>query len=298
MTGRGKSQKNLDLIEAAYQILAEIQPASVRAVCYRLFVAGLIPSMEKTNTNRISHQLVSAREDGIIPWEWIVDETRWAEGVTTWQNPEAIINAAVNGYRRDYWTEQPEWVEVWSEKGTIRGTLAPVLNKYGVTFRVMHGHGSATALHDVAEMTAKAGKRLTVLYVGDRDPSGMHMSEVDLPARLGKYGGNVNLIRIAIADVDTTRKARVPSFPASDKIKDPRHKWYVENYGSRCWELDALSPVILRERVEAEILSRLDVAAWEHAAKIEAAEIASMRKFFSGYPGISGQAQKCAEGTP
>ena len=300
MSGRGKSQKNLELIEAAQRILAEIQPASVRAVCYRLFVEGLIPSMEKASTNRVSRQLVQAREFGAIPWEWVVDEARRPERIATWASPQAIIADAVNGYRRDYWSEQPEWIEVWSEKGTVRGTLAPILERYGLAFRVMHGHGSATVLHDVAEMAAASDKVLTVLYVGDRDPSGMDMSERDIPQRLARYGDGVSvaIVRVAIDEQDTTATAGVPSFPASDKTKDPRHRWYVENYGPRCWELDALSPIVLRNRVDAEILKRLDVAAWNHAITIEAAEIKSMRSFFRGYPGISGQASKCGEAAP
>jgi hypothetical protein len=184
MSGRGKAQKSLDLIDAAGRILEEIQPATVRAVCYRLFVLGVIDSMTKTNTNMVSTQLVYARENDLIPWEWIVDEARRAESVTTWANPQQILDAAVRGYRRDYWAEQPEWIEVWSEKGTCRGTLAPILNKYGITFRVMHGYGSATVLHDVAEMADESDKQLVVLYCGDRDPSGMHMSECDLVDRV------------------------------------------------------------------------------------------------------------------
>src|SRR2546423_15554010 len=53
---RGKAQKSLDLIEAAYEILEEIQPATVRAVCYRLFIAGLIQHMGKNETNKVSTQ--------------------------------------------------------------------------------------------------------------------------------------------------------------------------------------------------------------------------------------------------
>ncbi len=63
---------------------------------------------------------------------------------------------------------------------------------------------------------------------------------------------------MAIAEEDTKPEAGVPWFPASDKTKDPRHRWFVENYGAQCWELDALSPVILRERIEDEILVSLD----------------------------------------
>jgi hypothetical protein len=52
--GRGKHQASLDLIEAAHAILAEIHPATVKAVCYRLFVAGVIPDMSKASTKRVS----------------------------------------------------------------------------------------------------------------------------------------------------------------------------------------------------------------------------------------------------
>src|ERR1041384_3057710 len=74
--GRGKARKSLDLIDAAYRILSEIQPASVRAVCYKLFNEKRITSMAKSETNRVGSQLTWARERGLIPWEWIVDGTR------------------------------------------------------------------------------------------------------------------------------------------------------------------------------------------------------------------------------
>lgn len=130
---RGKSKASLALVDAAVEILREIQPATVRAVCYRLFTAGLIPNMKKNSTDKVSKQLVWAREQGMLPWGWIVDETREAERAQQWASTDEIIDAAVRGYRRDYWQDQPNWLEVWSEKGTVRGTLAPVLSRYGVT---------------------------------------------------------------------------------------------------------------------------------------------------------------------
>ena len=112
MSGRGKAKKTLDLIDAAVRILKEIQPTSIRSVCYRLFVAGLIPSMDVKYTAMVSKQLVWAREEGQLPWEHIVDETREAERITTWSDPAEIIDAAVSGYRKNYWSMQPAWVEV------------------------------------------------------------------------------------------------------------------------------------------------------------------------------------------
>src|SRR5215510_5368086 len=72
------------------------------------------------------------------------------------------------------------------------------------------------------------------------------MSEVDLPERLERYGGQQVLERIAIVQADT---ARLPHFDAETKAGDARYRWFVERYGRRCWELDAMNPVELRDRV-------------------------------------------------
>lgn len=104
--------------------------------------------MSKSSTNRVSKQLVYAREQGMIPWEWVVDETREAERTPSWDNPDAFARAVQLSYRRNRWAQQSKQIEVWSEKGTVRGTLAPVLDKYGVTFRVLHGYSSATTVNE------------------------------------------------------------------------------------------------------------------------------------------------------
>jgi hypothetical protein len=167
-----------------------------------------------------------------------------------------------------------------------------VLDEYAVTFRVMHGHASATAVYDAAQASVATDKPLTVLYVGDRDPSGMHMSEVDLPERIRRYGGDIEIVRIAIAPEDTLPGADVPSFPASDKRRDPRYRAYVQNFGLRCWELDALKPTILRKRVEHAIQARLDAAAWVHALRVEQVQREATARYVAGLPTISGLAQK------
>jgi len=291
--GRGKSPRSLALIEAAIAILRQIQPATIRAVCYRLFVMGLITSMAKSETNRVSRLLTWARENAFISWDWIVDETRAPERINAFDNPQQYVEVVKRSYRKDRWTDQPEWIECWSEKGTVRGTLAPILNAYGITFRVMHGYGSATAINQAACESAGAQKRLTALYAGDWDCSGLHMSAVDLPRRLRAYGGNVRLIRLALTEADT--RDDLPSFLADTKRRDPRFRWYVDRYGARCWELDALSPVVLRDRLEQAIVARLDREAWERAEVTERAECESLATILNAWPGvarssISGQA--------
>lgn len=167
--GRGRAQRSLDLIEAMYAIAKAAQPITGRGVGYKLFVVKLIPSMDKPDLKPVYRLLKEAREEGIIPWEWIVDETRELEKVGTWRDPASFVRTVSNAYRRDFWRQQPVRVEVWSEKGTVRGVLQPVLDKYGVGFRVMHGFSGATSIYDVAQSNDE--RPLIILYVGDYDPN-------------------------------------------------------------------------------------------------------------------------------
>ena len=271
--GRGMAQRSLGLIAAMRSAAERAQPINGRGIGYKLFTAGLILSMANSEMQRVYRLLREARERGIIPWEWIVDETRELERCATWDNPEQYAYTVARSYRRDFWNQQPDRVEVWSEKGTVRGVLAPVLNEFAVGFRVMHGFSSATTIYDVAQ--TDDGRGLVALYVGDFDPSGLFMSEADLPSRLSKYDGDhVELRRIALSR-DQVRG--LPSFPVTDKRKDPRYEWFRSRYGDRCWELDAMDPNDLRAIVQSEIVALIEPTAWERCDLVNKVEQDSLR---------------------
>jgi hypothetical protein len=275
------ARASLDLIAAMYDIAEAAQPITGRGIGYKLFTAGLIPSMSVNEMQKVYRLLKIAREQGDIPWEWIVDETRELERVSTWSNTAEYARCVAQSYRRDFWDQQPLRVEVWSEKGTIRGVLKPVLDRYAVGFRVMHGFTSATAVNDVAGDSD--GRSLIVLYVGDFDPSGMYMSESDLPKRIDEYGGDhVRLIRIALTVHQTDG---LPSFAASNKHKDPRYPWFVERHGPRCWEIDAMDPRDLRDCSEEWIKHFIEPVAWARCETVNAAELESLQTILSGWKG-------------
>jgi hypothetical protein len=169
MSGRGLAAESLELIDASRSILVQIQPATVRGVCYQLFTHGVIASMQTSETQKVSRLLVRAREQGIIPWDWIVDETREPERISAWRDISDYGQTIVKSYRKDFWQRQDERVEVWSEKGTVRGVLAPVLDDFAVTVSVKHGFDSATSVNGVACQTADKERPLIVFYVGDWD---------------------------------------------------------------------------------------------------------------------------------
>jgi hypothetical protein len=282
------AQASLDLIEAMYAAAEAAQPIAGRGVGYKLFTVGLIPSMATREMKRVYRLLKVARERGDIPWEWIVDETRALERTSTWDDPADYAKCVARSYRRDFWNQQPVRVEVWSEKGTVRGVLQPVLDEYAVGFRVMHGFTSATSVYEVVQGTAD-DKGLVALYVGDFDPSGLCMSEEDLPTRLFEYGAgeNVRLQRIALTRAQTSG---LPSFPATDKKKDTRYRWFVAKHGNRCWELDAMDPNDLRDCVEAAIKELIEPIAWARCETVNKAEQESLRHVLDSWNGANGGA--------
>jgi hypothetical protein len=273
------AQRSLDLIEAMRAAAEAAQPITGRGIGYKLFTAGLTPSMGVTEMKRVYRLLKEARERGYIPWRWIVDEGRTLEQVSTWADPAAYARCVARSYRRDFWNQQPVRCEVWSEKGTVRGVLQPVLDHYAVGFRVMHGFSGATTIYDVSQ--DDDGRELVVLYVGDFDPSGMFMSEQDLPARFSKYDGDhVTLKRIALTREHVNG---LPSFPAADKRKDPRYKWFCANHGDRCWELDAMDPNDLRDCVEEAIKELIEPEAWERCEIVNQVEQESLKTVIAGW---------------
>jgi hypothetical protein len=312
---RGKSRRSLELIRASIEILEAIQPASVRAVCYQLFTRGLIPSMAKAETNKVGRLLTEAREEGEIPWAYIVQEGRAIERISTWDDPADFARTIQSAYRRNKWTGQPGRVIVVSEKGTVRGTLEPVLDAYEVDFLPVGGYASATRVKELAEQ-GDPEHPLTLLYLGDHDPSGRGMSDLDLPRRLLRYAMDepesnreikqglratddeevaaqlreygIDVDRIALVDVDLTALGSRLSFPASDKGDDPRYAWFVETFGSRCWELDAMNPNALRARVTDAIQAGLDEDAWARYVAAETAERASIETTLTTWKSLSG----------
>ena len=81
--GRGKAQASFELIHACHEILAEIQPASVGAVCYRLFTMGMLADMSEGSTNKVSNQYAEPRNHALRIERAEVDSIH--ELVQAWQ---------------------------------------------------------------------------------------------------------------------------------------------------------------------------------------------------------------------
>ena len=162
-----------------YAAAEAAQPITGRGIGYKLFTRGLIASMARSEMQRVYRLLKEAREQG--SFRGTGSSTRLASSSVrpSGMIPQEFAATVSRSYRRDFWSQQPVRVEVWSEKGTVRGVLQPILDEYGVGFRVLHGFSGATTIHDVAEDDdGRAADRLVrrrlrserALHVGARSP--------------------------------------------------------------------------------------------------------------------------------
>ena len=141
---RGKAQATLLLEQAILDIVEERAPITVRGVCYALFVRELISSMAVGQTQKISRIMTEMRESEALDWTQIVDGNRAVERAKTWGDPNAIIRAAVNQYRRNNWQDQSTIVEVWSREEHRAGRAGPGARR---AWRHLPDHEGLRQLH-------------------------------------------------------------------------------------------------------------------------------------------------------
>jgi len=185
-----------------------------------------------------------------------------------WSDIDHIVRSAIASYRRDRWTDQDNYVEVWVEKDALSGVLQPITEKYHVNLMVNRGYSSASAMHDASirfKIEEEKGKSTFILYLGDHDPSGMDMVR-DIQERMNIFGSEVEVKRIAL-NMDQIQQFNPPPNPA--KITDPRANKYIAEFGATSWELDALSPRDLNTLLDTHIQELMDIEAYNHWCRLE-----------------------------
>ena len=142
----GKHAKTLRLIEAAREVLQADHPMTVRQVYYQLVSRQVIEN-NRGQYQAVSNALVSARQEGVIAWEWIEDRLRRPREVAMWEDPAGFAQDVVHAYRRDVWATQPQLLETWLEKDALSGIFEDVLRRYGVTLNVGRGYDAVSYTH-------------------------------------------------------------------------------------------------------------------------------------------------------
>src|SRR5215471_2314582 len=189
---KGEWRSTTRLIETAINILAKEFPMTIRQLFYGLVSAVAIENCLR-DYQRVSQVMTKAREDGRVPFEWIVDRSRVTYSSRGWTNLQAlgdVLERTLVNYRRDYWQDQPHYVEIWCEKDAVTGSIEEIREEYGLSVEAIRGFNSTTNIHTAAMRLLQQkydGKKIAIFYLGDWDPSGYDI-ERDLRQRLALAG--------------------------------------------------------------------------------------------------------------
>jgi len=231
------------LVEAVNGIMSQYDvQLTLRQVYYRLVAAGKIPNT-RSNYNQLSSQLVTARENVDVDEDRIADRSRRINDVS-FDSPESFLEVCrstlQSNYVRRFWDSQSVYCEVWVEKDALSQVLADAVYPFNTIVAPSRGYSSYSYIRDAAARVRRYahGKRAIILHFADHDPSGIDMSR-DLEDRLVKFGNSTEVRRVALT-FDQVRQYQLIPNPA--KMADTRANGYVRQYGSQCWELDAIPP--------------------------------------------------------
>ena len=286
---RGLAEKTKELIAYVRGLLEENQPMTLRQLHYAIFSRNEIP-YENTQASykRLSRVTTLARRayrewqlngggpapDIGIPPSWMVDETRAPETVSCWDDVGGYLDTVKEAYRRDNWRAQPSYIEVWSEKATILGSIRPITKKWGVTTRVLHGFGSTGMENEAGRLFESLDadeKDITILFLGDHDPSG-RVIEQDIHRRVeAASGARFDLTRLAIHEQDI-RRFNLP--PQKIKGTDSRAAGFRRAFGDNAStvELDALPADELRRRIDTAVDGLVDHDQWNRDLRVQKVE--------------------------
>jgi hypothetical protein len=254
-------EKTLRIIETARTVLAAHNPMTVRQVYYQL-VSRQVVENNRNRYQSVSDAIVKARQQGMIPWEWIEDRLRRPREVSMWADLAEFSDVAARGYRRDVWATQPVYVEAWLEKDALSGIFEDTLEPYGVTLNIGRGFDGWSSIRNAAERYAERdeeGLDVTVLYFGDFDPSGEDMVR-SLRDRLAYFDSRPEIIKCALTMKDIERYELPPDFA---KKTDSRAAKFIAKHGDVSVELDALPADVLISRLVEEIEKRMDTVELE-----------------------------------
>jgi hypothetical protein len=279
----------------ARMLLAELHPMTLRQLHYAIFSAAkIVYENTKADYRRLSRVTSMARRDYraielagrtdaldsevLIPGAWIVDELRESEIASMWDNIDRYLDAVRKSYRRNSWQDQPQHVEVFSEKAAVLGSLRPVTEAYGVRLRPCRGFGSCGMETEIGDLFEEIAKPITILYVGDHDASGDDIPR-DIRRRVEAASGKaVRMVRLAIHAEDIV-KFHLP--PQRIKDSDPRAAAFKRKYGDDAptIELDALPVEELRRRVREAIEDLIDWESWKRQVAVERVELECIARF-------------------
>jgi hypothetical protein len=276
-----RTKNDMDgLRKALREILEADHPQTVRQVFYAMTVRRLVGKTEQEYDGTICRLLGEMRENEELPWEWIVDNTRWCRRPTTFAGLSHAVWSLAHTYRRDLWADAEDYVEIWCEKDALAGVLMEETDPLDVPLMVAKGYTSKSFAFDAAKNLERISqhRNVFVYHLGDSDPSAEDAAR-DIEAKLRRYAPDIEIHfkRLAVLD-EQIERWNLPLRP--NKVGDSRTKKFHRQAGSV--ELDAIPARELRKLMRDCIMQHVNEDLHARLKTQQAGE----QKYFMQWPGL------------
>ena len=248
-------------------------PTSGRFLWYELEQRGIVdktrarghPGVRRGVDQNVADALTHLREAGVIPWAWIVDETRTLEVPS--------YAATVLGWHRQAAADEAEAIDRWDgrppplilcESRSLAGVLRPIAYRYTTPITATNGQVGGFLHTEVGPLLRGGSRR--VLYLGDLDLAGSQI-EANTRRVLYQYSPGLAWERLALtgAQADAYDLRRLAIVKRDRRYTDGRPHEAIETEalsqpvltGILTARLDGLMPepleaVLQREQAERE----------------------------------------------
>jgi len=288
-------QQMLDAVLRVLEELSEYLPVSERSVHYNLLsdpplrntASGLKYINDKRSSKDLSDLITRARAAGIISWDDISDDTRpsikWRVHADARTFIRDSVDGFMKGYYRDLMVSQPNHIEILVEKNTVFSIVKKVAMEYCIPITSGRGNSSKAPLWQIVKRFKASGKeKLILLLLSDFDSDGISITDSVVGYMLNDFAAHgitektlhpvrMGLWKHQVEAMNNPPKSLEPNLRSSNYTR------FVEEYGTDCWELEAIPPEQLQQIVREVIDSVIDVDAFNAEVAAERADAARLQ---------------------
>jgi hypothetical protein len=242
-------------------------PTNGRFLFYELVQAGVVPKAatgrRRADQNTID-ALIHLRDAGVVPWDWIEDETRELEQWRTAATVAEYVAGAVDDASIDRWAGRPAPL-ILCESRSLAGALRGLAATYACPIASTNGQTRGFLVSEVAP-ALQPGQR--VLYVGDFDWCGRQIEDHTRRTLIERTGEDRSWERVALTEAQVRDNDLPVISKADNRYRPPRYFDAVETeafgqaniVAALRARLDELMPEPLADVLERERAQRTEVA--------------------------------------
>jgi hypothetical protein len=278
-----------DQINAILTEYLQQLPLTLRQIFYRLVARYDFEKTRKAYDN-LSAKVTTARRarwrtnEGRLLFDAIRDDSFTAEKPFFYRSERGFwgtMRSEARHLRLDRRGGQARALVLWCEAAGMLQQLRRHADPYGIPVYCSGGFDKVTGKREIGNEFAMLGKPITVLHIGDHDPSGIHIFESlaeDIVAFAQETSegdfreADIEFVRVAITPDQADQYAVPTALP--NKNDDRRFDQYLRRYASdeepeyrdcdpnQTYQAEGLDPLTLSNLIASAINERTDVESY------------------------------------